>query len=264
MALLIIGALMIAGGIGLLWARGRTEDQLLEVRSTQLSTAGDLVDLHGTIFDQVGAGGFSQLSEVNGTVVAEQPLRSELGEIDCVWFTARVEERYEERYTESDQNGTTRERTRTANETVSSTSRAVPFIVDDGTGRIEVDPEEATIEGEVVVDRHEPYDDRSDEIRLGSFSFRPSTGRRILGYTYHERAIPVGAKVYVIGDACDRVEGRLCIRKPNEPEKPFLVSVRSEEEIVAGMQKSATLKKWIALGLMILGGVALVWGIVNL
>ena len=263
MVLVIIGIVMIVAGGGLLYFRSRTNDELLEVRSTKVSPTSELAELHRSIFEQIGPGGFSQLSEVSGQVETARPLRSELAEIDCVWFSARVEERYEERYTETDSDGTTREKTRTATETISSTTRSTPFLVRDASGVIEVDPEGARIDGDVVLNRHEAFDNRGDDFSIGSFSFRPTVGRRVLGYEYHESAIPLGAEVYVIGEACDRVEGKLCIRKPTESGKPFIVSVRSEEEIVSGMQRSASLKKWFGIGLIVLGVIGIIWGIVN-
>ena len=263
MVLIIVGLVLMLAGAVLMYFRSRTTDELLEVRSVKVSPASELAELHRAILEEIGPGGFSQLSEVKGRVETARPLRSELAEIDCVWFSGRVVERYEEHYTETDSNGNTRQMTRTATETVSSTTRGIPFLVRDETGLIEVDPEGGRIEGEVVLDRHEPFTDTAGELRIGSVSFRPSTGRRVLGYEYHEQAIPLGAEVYVIGEACDRVAGKLCIRKPAESGKPFIISVRSEEEVVAGLQRSASLKKWFGIGLIVLGIVGVLWGVIN-
>jgi hypothetical protein len=263
MVFIIIGIVTILAGGALLYFRSRTNNELLEVRATTVSPASEIMELHQSIFDQIGPGGFSQLSEVTGRVETAFPLRSELAEIECVWFSSRVEERYEERYTETDSNGTKRERTRTAKETISSTTRSTPFQVRDASGAIEVDPDGARIDGDVVLNRHEGFDNRSRDFTIGSFSFRPSVGRRVLGYEYHESAIPLGTEVYVIGDACDRIEGKLCVRKPTDTEKPFIVSVRSEDEIVSSLQRSATLKKWLGIGLILIGIATVVWRLFN-
>ena len=112
------------------------------------------------------------------------------------------------------------------------------------------------------MEKHEPYHGDGG-IRIGPFSINPTSGRRIIGYTYHEEALRVGAKAYVIGDACDRQNGELCVRKPTDKTKPFIISTRSEEEIVAGMQKSASVKFVIGIVLAVLGAVSVVYGIVG-
>jgi hypothetical protein len=56
-------------------------------------------------------------------------------------------------------------------------------------------------------------------------------GRRTLGYRFTERAIPAGRQLYVLGEVADE-GGELRVRKPAKGR--FIVSVRSEEAIVAG------------------------------
>ena len=84
-------------------------------------------------------------------------------------------------------------------------------------------------------------------ISFGSFSLSLGMtpgGRRILGYNYTESIIPIGQRIYVIGEASDS-DGALIIKKPREKGKPFIVSLKSEEEIIGSHESSA---KWYLVG----------------
>jgi len=158
----------------------------------------------------------------------------------------RVEREYEETYYENDAQGRRQRRTRTGSDTVAANQRFAPFLVDDTTGQILVDPEGAEFVAEQVVSRFEPGgDNAAGEIRLGSFSLAlPSLSgdRRTLGYRFEEEAIPVGRDIYVLGEAAE-TNGELRVRKPREGQ--FIISLKDEEELVRQGQSSAA---WMLAG----------------
>lgn len=260
---LVIGLVLIGIGILMIWLKGKSEDTVLELKSVKTSAAADLDELCRSISAEIGPGGFSQLAEVKGVAEADSPIRSELSNTECVWYSMKVEERYEEMYTETDSDGNTSRRTRTGTTTVASNSNGIPFLVRDESGSIMVDPTRAKVEGRKVLDRHEPAEAAGHQLTFGTFSFTvaPTNGRRVLGYNYTEHAIPVGAHLYVIGEACDRDDGKLCIRTPAESGKPFIISTRSEEEITKGYESAAKAKKWVGFGLIGLGLIVMILGV---
>jgi hypothetical protein len=266
MTMLIIGALLVLGSIGLLYARGRAKDKLLEIRSTSSGSTKDLIELQQSIAGEIGAGGLAQIAELRGAARCEEPLKAELSGELCVYYSCSVQERYEEQYTETDSQGRVERRTRTGSTQVSGNVQSVRFLVDDGAGTVAVDPAGASIDGRKVVDRYEPAGAGGSAIRIGSFTLSigsSSPGRRILGYQFTETIVPVGATVYVIGEATDK-DGTLRIRRPAEKAKPFIISMRSKEEITASRQRGIT---WMLVGAVAaaLGGAALlVAGILTL
>ncbi|HEQ71669.1 MAG TPA: E3 ubiquitin ligase, partial [Spirochaetia bacterium] len=79
---------------------------------------------------------------------------------------------------------------------------------------------------------------------FGGLSFALSgltmgAGTRTLGYRYEEEAIPVGKNLYVLGEAVD-AGGELAIQKPADKKAKFIISVKSEEELVRKAQSSMT------------------------
>jgi len=74
---------------------------------------------------------------------------------------------------------------------------------------------------------------KTNGFTLNIGGFQLGRGRRTLGYRYREWILPPQQRIYVLGGANVR-SGEPCIMKPNERGQKFMVSVKSEEEIVKG------------------------------
>lgn len=252
---IIIGIVLLAAGGLLLFLRGKARDKVLEIKSTTTSPVAELHEIRDGVASEIGPGGFSQGAEIKGTIECAEPLTAELSGTPCVWYSMSVQERYEDTYQEADAQGRVHMRTRTGTNAVAGNTRSVRFQLRDATGTVTVDPGRATVEGHTVLDRHEPASGTENTLQFGTFSFNLSpspSGRRILGYHYTEQLIPLGGQVYVFGEANDR-DGELVVREPMEKGKPFIISVRSEEEITKGLERSTTLQQWFGFGLIAAG-----------
>jgi hypothetical protein len=256
-------ACIVVGGV-LLWFRARSQNQLLDVQSTEISPAGTLQELARSVAAEIGAGGFQRFVSVAGRAESTSPLTSELGQKECVYYTMSVEERYEETYTETDSNGRSVQKTRTSSTTVASNTRSIPFDVRDDSGAITVDPEHAKVECVKVVDKYEPSQGGLMSLSFGGFSLNlaGSGGRRILGYHYTESIIPMSERLYVIGEANDR-SGSIVIGKPQEKGKPFLVKCGTRDEVVRSKKTTILTLLVIACVLFAAGVILAVMGAVR-
>jgi hypothetical protein len=264
MILTLLGLLLIALGVLLLWLRRRTQARLLAITATPTSTIGEVLRRHQERAGARGAGSVGQLVEVQGLIRCEAPLTAELSGEPCVYYDMRVEERYEEQYEERDAQGRPQLRTRTDSTTVASATQATRFWVEDESGRIRVEPRGAEMQPQEVLNRYEPFQGGAMRLRVGAFSVAlstPGAGRTVLGHTYRESLLPLHRRVYIIGEA-GATDGALCIRKPGEPAKPFLVSLQSEEEIVSRGESSVSWYLGGAIAVFVLGVVVGVAGIV--
>ncbi|HAN46945.1 MAG TPA: hypothetical protein DCQ32_10425, partial [Cyanobacteria bacterium UBA8156] len=79
-------------------------------------------------------------------------------------------------------------------------------------------------------------------------------------YTYQETAIVVGSRLYVLGEA-RIVDSQLAIAKPSDPNDPFLISVKSEEEMVSQRQQNTTTALVGAIAGSVLGLICLLVGL---
>lgn len=265
MAGIIIGIIFIAIGALLIFLRSKKQGHLLEIKSIPTSTAKELAETCKSINDELGqSGGFKQLSEVKGMIKCDQPLTGELSKQSCVYYDMKVEERYEETYWDKDANGNQVRKTRTGNTTVSSNTQKVNFQIMDETGKITVNPNGANIDAIQVVSKYEPHTANQASISFGGFKLNLNTSssgdRKILGYEYTERILPLDRKAYVIGLASDST-GELMIQQPTEKGKPFIITLKSEEELVKGTESTIKIMMISAIVCWALGAGAIVYGL---
>jgi len=161
--------------------------------------------LHVNVPTSKTKGVFVGLNEVKGVVRCADPLRSRLAGLRCVWYSW-------------------------AWNTVAHGGDSIPFQLEDDTGRVRVIPRGAEIEGVAAFDRTCRRSDPLYYEHAGHSSVANSTHRRRL----HEDALSLGADLYVIGTArmrADVVEAEIA---ESEFGEMFLISTRSEEQIVRG------------------------------
>ena len=89
-----------------------------------------------------------------------------------------------------------------------------------------------------------------------------SGDRKILGYEYTERILPLDRKAYVIGLASDST-GELMIQQPAEKGKPFIITLKSEEELVKGTESTIKIMMISAIVCWALGAAAIVFGLLS-
>lgn len=247
----IIGIVLFIVGAFLVWNYFKQKKRMEAISGVETSTAASLQELCQSVAGEIGKGSFEEVAEVKGVIECEQPIESEIGKQSCVHYSMRVTREWEEDYYERDQqSGRDVKKTRKGSDTVSSNIRSVPFKVRDDTGTILVNPNDANIDGEQIVDRFEPQTAISGgTISFGNFSFSlggiaSGGGRRTLGYRFKESILPLNRNVYVLGSASDS-SGELMIQKPREKGKQFLISLKSEEELLASSQSGM---KWSLYG----------------
>jgi hypothetical protein len=241
MALVILGIVLLAVAVILYVVSRTNRRRAAAISITEISPIGQLQTLYQQVAQEVGKGSFVQRVAVQGTLECAQPLQSELSNTSCAAFSQRVERRWEERYEQRDNDGNTTWQTREGSETVSSNDRRAPFQVHDESGWVAVLPDDAKLEMETTVDRFEAGNQGGArrflnfELDLGGFL---DTGqRRTTGYHIHEEVLPLGRTVFVLGAATDR-GGSLSIGKPPEKHEPFLVSLRSRDDVIQSAKRA--------------------------
>lgn len=252
--MLWFGLLVAAIGGALLYFASRAADRVLHMKATDTSQIGTLKQLVDDVRKELG-GGPSELREfveLKGVVACDHPLMAEMSGQPAAVVRSSVSRQIEELREERDSEGNTSTRWVSRTETVNNTSLDTPFWLDDGTGRIEVRPGGAKFTLQQVVDRFEPPAsvERGTSITFGSFSFAtagmlgPSSRYRVKGYKFSEEILPIGQRVYALGEVSDTDDG-FALHRSQDKDKPFVLSVKSEQEMVdAGMSQA----KWMRYG----------------
>lgn len=199
-------------------------------------------------------GVFIGLVEVKGTAEAESPVRSFLAGRNCVFYEWTVEEHWSRTVTETytDSKGRTRTRTRRESgwRTVDQGGEGIPFYLKDDEGVVRVLPEGAKLE---PVEVFREICGRLDPLYYGkgpARSIMDSDHRR----RFVEKAIPLHARLYVMGRARERADVVAAEIAYDKEAPMFLISTRDESAISSclGVQFWA----WLVLGcLLAFGGV---------
>lgn len=257
MVLIIIGIILIGIGVFLYFNRQNALNKSMDVRYYETSKVKDLIDTYKSITKELGSGMYSAgIVEIKGIGNTDNPLVSEHTQTECLYFSSSVERKYEvqEQYTDSD--GNYRSRTVTRTDTISSNQKSTPFYINDGSGeKILVNPEGADIDAEEVLNNFQA------DAPLNFIASSLLSNSRTLGYTYRESIIPLNTHLYILGEIADR-SGKVSIVKPKEKGKQFIVSIRSEEQIVEAAETSAKWQLYGGIALGVVGIILIVAGIV--
>jgi hypothetical protein len=260
-----------AGGL-LLYIRHRTRRKVDLIRQTQTTDASGVSEFPpGTTV------------EVKGTLRCESPLQSEMAEESCACYFSRVTREFVRSSGSSSDNNTpgSHHSRQTASETLAESVRAVPFFVEDVTGKVEVHPQGAEVDAQEVVDRFEPS--ASPGFTLGGDPVPFDEDVNTLGYRYTESVLPIDAPVYVLGvvreDGCigagpgpvdAPVEelpvmegGELAYSLPSsrDKERRFVISHRSEEALGQDLARMVFWMAVAAVGALAVGVIVAVAGL---
>lgn len=228
----ILGLILLVVAVGLAFgyrSRRRRQGRIL---STRVVTAEHLRQLAASMAEGLGAGSLTFPAALEGTVRCAEPLEAELSQTPAVYYSAQVR-RELETPAGTGEPGHDKGPQRSS-EQVAQRKQSIPFELEDASGSIAVDPEGARFLAEKSLSRFEPEQSAGAALQVGRFrltlSGTPQGTSRTLGYRFEEEAIPVGRRVYVLGEATDR-GGTLRVASPAES-KDFLVSVKSRDQLL--------------------------------
>jgi hypothetical protein len=248
----IIGAVLIVGGalIGVLVTRA-IKNKNIEIKFMQTTS---LSDLKKQLADSAGAGltGYRQYVEIKGVADAETSEKTPYSEKEVAYFTADFYQVDEEAETYTDENGT-HQRMKRKESLVSSQKSYAPLYVKDSQGEekalIELAASGMQLDMGKTFDKFEPVNAMNQYGFFGALNLL-QTGIKTVGYRMVEHSIALGQPLYVLGDAMLQ-DGRIAISKPADKKKPFIVSIKSEADLVRGNESKAvfSLVGGIAMGI---------------
>jgi hypothetical protein len=245
MILYIIAIILMGAGIGLYIGSRAQGEKIFQMKAAQTYKVSELNQEAKDVAEGLGeTGSYNKIVEVKGRSICDNPLTSELTQKKCVHYVYSITRKWEETYWDTDEHGHRQQKTREGSDTVAQNERSVPFYVQDSTGKIKVNSEGAEMIREKVYSQFQPGEIGGTTIRIGHFSFSiPSItvggNRRTIGYEYEESIVPVDRDIYVLGEAAD-TSGEVTLQKPGDKKKKFIISIKSEEELLRGLKGAKT------------------------
>lgn len=241
-----------------------TQKRLDQLVSSSKQKLGDILSIYEETKKELGDLGeentVSEKLTIKGKVHADEPLTSPLGKRECLYYTYKVTAKRTERYTERDSEGNTRQRSRTVYDTLDQGKNSTRFWLDDGTGKVLVDPQNGKFDGLIkTVERSETqFSSSGGMFSAGFLSISLPTGSRPETISYVEEIIGLDRPLTVIGTLCDKM-GELLIEGVKK--NPVIVSTLSQEEMIERAQSSA---KKLLIGAAACGAIGLALLIVHL
>ncbi|NET39204.1 MAG: hypothetical protein F6K19_45745, partial [Cyanothece sp. SIO1E1] len=197
--------------------------ELKTITATETSTVAELKEVIEAIISGLGnADMFRQQVEVKGLIHCSEPMIAELSAKPCVYARSLYKEKFEETYTDEGET-----KIRQDSVVLTDNTRSVIFQLEDDTGSITINPVGANIEAIEVVNRYE----------LNKNAEKLDT-RRNLGHQYNEWILPVGQRIYVLGEISSSND-HVVIGKPLQEAYPFLITHKLEDQIVGAKRAKA-------------------------
>lgn len=275
MGLLIGGAVVAIVGVILWIVRGKKMGQSAALELTETSTVSEVNENYSSISGSMGSGSFTHFVELKGKAHADSPLTSELAKEAVVYYKSTVEHKYERLEDKKDSQGNIKKQWVKKTETVSENEFwADGWGVKDDTGFIKIDPTKSKLHTQKLMQKFEKGDNPQSgiNVNLGGLNIGIGGGGsknyRSIGYEYEEFGIKLNTDLYVLGDANDR-DGDLRVSKPQDKKQPFIVSTKSEDELMAGLGsaiKGFTIGAYVCWGLggiMVIAGALMAAGVIG-
>ncbi|WP_017304789.1 E3 ubiquitin ligase family protein [Spirulina subsalsa] len=241
MILSIIGLVLIGVGIFGFFRRKTLSNHLLSLKLTDSSKIAELQEMQQSITQELGQpGAFCELVKLRGQLRCKNPLMAQLSQRPCVYYKASITEKYETVEWEADSEGKRRKVRRTKTRTINQNESQINFLLEDETGKIKINPNEAKIDAIQVVNRFEPATNQGLSVSWGGVSLnlptRFDSDYKTLGYQYNEEILPIDIDISIFGELRDQ-DNELVVKRPGDKKQPFLISHKSQDEVLQDQEK---------------------------
>jgi hypothetical protein len=247
----IIGGLLILGGAALsFFVPRKIKARNIEIKYMQTTPIGELGALLKDS-EKEGLHGYRHYVELKGNAGSDSPEETPYAKKDVAYYEANLYQVYEEVHTFRDDKGNTRRQLVRKEAQMGSQQSSNPITINDRTSgdKVYLDVNQSGLKLETLktLDRFEPVSNMKKYDFFRGFTLT-NMGSRTLGFRMLEKTIPLGQSLYFLGEAW--LEGnRVQLGKPGEKDKPFIVSVRSEADIVQSNVRNARIA--LILGILI-------------
>lgn len=231
--------------------------KLNEILYVPSSRIGDIAERAAAVSDALGHGYSSDYTEIKGQMLAPNRLRAPLSQLECVYYRSTVSREWEEEERYRDKDGHQRTRIRSGSDTLFFEEKGIPFQVDDGSGCLWVDPKNADIDLTNAMDQRAPEHAvqlshnqlHFKQLRLTTTAVSLGRQRWVTSYHFRESIFEPEGVLYLLGTVVDS-KGQLTLVHPSEKGQRYVISHRTEEELVTALESTST---WLLGGSVVSG-----------
>lgn len=255
---IIIPILFIVGGlVAIFYIRPKTKDNVTEIKYMQTKTISELNDMFKQM-DENGLGdNYREFVELKGTISADNLVETPFSNRKVAYCESIVSQVTESKEQYRDSNGNMRTRVNKHENTISNEKSSQDIsIVDNSSNEsvvLEINASGCKLDIPKTFDRFEQKGNLGNYRYFNSFSLN-RFGAETLGFKLTEKTINENQNIYAIGEAF-KVGNKIHIGKPQDNKKPFIVTTKSEEDLINTSNKNAMIA-------LIGGIIAIVIGVV--
>lgn len=190
--------------------------------------------------------------ELKGRIECDTPVRPSMTKIPCVYFKYRSERLVRDTSEDAD-------RPSERWQHVESGEMYGKFSLNDGTGAVRVNAKGAKFDTEKILDRRFAAGTRliiSGDV-VGLLNLPPKLSE---DHKLEIHGIPAERELYILGNVCRGPDGALEIAKG---EDEFFISPKSEDELVAALDKQMLVLIWGGALAMMIGAVMVIAKLIN-
>jgi len=246
---IIGGVLVVLGVFCAVYFPMRIKNKNIEIRFAQTTAISELIAIL-TENAKAGLEGYRHYVELKGQTDRDIPQKAPFSEREVAYYNADLYQVFEE--TETFTDGTGRHQRLKRSESLITNQKSTGSIAlkDTQSGeKVYIDVSQSGLQLDTLktLDKFEPANNIQNYSFFNNYRYNPM-GARTLGFRMIEHTIPLKQSLYVLGEAL-LTGSRVNIEKPRDNKKPFIVSVKSEADIVQGNRTGA--KVALVLGILL-------------
>lgn len=255
---IIIPIILIVGGlVAIFYIRPKTQNHVTEIKYLQTKKIAELKDMFSQMESNGLGNDYREFVELKGKIVSDNLIETPFSNRQVAYCKSRLAQVTETKEQYRDSNGNMRTRVNKHENTISEEKSSQEVkLLDDNNGDsvvLEINGIGCNLDIPKTFDRFEPKGNLGNYRYFNSFSFN-RFGAETLGFKMTEETIEANQQLYVIGEAF-KVGNEIHIGKPQDAKKPFIVTTKSEEDLINKSNQTAMFS-------LIGGLVAIVIGIV--
>lgn len=232
---ILIPLLLVGGGlVAIFYIRPKTKNNVTEIKYMQTKTIAELNDMFKQM-DSNGLGNdYREYVELKGTIKSDDLIDTPFSNRKVAYCESTLSQVTESREQYRDSNGHMQTRVTKHENTISNEKSSQEISMNDNSSQepvvLEINGTGCKLDIPKTFDRFEPKGNLGNYRYFNSFSWS-RFGAETLGFKMTEKTINANQSLYVIGEAF-RVGNQIHIGKPQDNKKPFIVTTKSEEDLV--------------------------------
>lgn len=239
---ILVPILLIGGGlVSIFYLRPKVQNHVTEMKFLKTKTISELKEM----FNQMDANGlgndYREFVELKGSVLSDKLVKTPFSDREVAYCESKLSQVTEIKEQYQDSNGNYRTRVRKQENVISNEKSSTDILMIDTSSNdpvvLEINGTGCNLDLTTTFDRFEPKTNLSRYRYFNSFSMG-RFGAETLGFKMTEETIEANQNLYVIGEAF-RVGNTIHIGKPQDNKKPFIITTKSEEDLINKSNQNA-------------------------